>query len=289
MKKLLIIGIAVLIPIFIQGCSEESVDGTSNRDIVIRYAKNTEENSENAEIYRQLAEIIVNRHSGNNKIVDYATENKPDTEKEKEKAVEGSNEIENFTPGKKKEFANTDNVQCDFALESGLYVAGRDIPTGQYRIGFSTTNHGMYCLELHGEQQIQPGSMNEDASIYWYNCEFTEDLLIKVDKKAYFMVIVPGEQDSDYDMSNEYYEDMNEVKLLWLAAADKKPEISISDAKVIKDLGQNTYVMKYSGGLVVAEFADKSKINSDEITFKGRVISSVKVGQKSLAKIKVTN
>ena len=70
MKKLLIIGVLALTPIFIQGCSKQTSDGTSNRDIVARYVENNEENSENAEIYRQLAEVIINRNSDKNKIVE---------------------------------------------------------------------------------------------------------------------------------------------------------------------------------------------------------------------------
>lgn len=281
-KRYTILGVIAITPLLLTGCNN-NISGDSNRDIVARYVENNEENSENAEIYRKLAEIIVNRDS-KSEIVDY------ETEAVKKEDLVDIERMDDFTPGKVKQTADTDNVQCDFALESGLYVAGRDIPTGQYRIGFETVNHGMYCIEIHNGNQIQPGSMSKEDNMYWFNCEFTDDLLFKVDKKAYFKEVVPGNKDSDYDMSDEYFEDMGESELLWLAAADKKPEISISDAKVIKNTGNNTYVMQYSGGMVYVMFNNTNNLNmSEPITFNGRIDGSVRVGQKNLACIKVTN
>lgn len=290
MKNLRIKAFIVLVAAcLLSGCGN---GGTSNRDIVLRYAKEHKEEGNEA-IYRQLANIIVNRNSYNpdgdiNINVDDNTEKVVNNTVETEE-TDGRYNIEQINNGNyivDGAEADTDGVDCTYALNPGLYIASRDFPSGSYRIGFKTTNHKMYCKRLGGDQ-IHLGNMVEKDGIYWYTVEFTDDALVKIETKAYLKLYGVGNS-LTADMSDEVYTDIKQTDLAWLAITNKHPKVQFENAKFVKKLANNTFVVKNSNGMFCIELENPEGYDKNkEIKFTGDVESAVVVGQVQMAKIKV--
>lgn len=272
MKKIkLRIVYIVAIALIMGGCRKSN---SSNRDLVLRYVNEHKESIQNEEVYAKLAEVI--------------------REVEEDALKKETTNI--LKPSKSSEVYEKSSearaMGVDFILEAGLYVARRDFPSGKYKIGFKTPNHGMYCKEIITNNRIQPGNMQESDGMFWYTCELTSDALVKIDSKAYMILWEVTDSVSNSDMGGESYTNLGEIDLLWLGKAGKKPNVTFTDWTFIKRLSGTVYAIQHDGGLAAIDVGNDNELGKDiqagnTVELSGQLTGYIQAGKRELGVVKV--